>query len=257
MQALFARAVAGMPEAVVYVVDGDAEVRRLLRHGLAAVRMRAAFYPSAEAFLESCEPGGPGCLALELALPGMSGLELQALLREQDSPLSLLVMSSFGDAETAVRVLKAGASDYVTKPFSTQMLLQRIREANAESRRRCERQRIREEAVALVDRLTRREKDVLLGLLGGQGSKQIAASLKVSERTVETRRRRIREKTGFDSLADLALLRCFAGQESCPYVARCGRHALCTRFFDGDMAGAEDLAPRFRAPKPTPARFAG
>jgi two-component system, LuxR family, response regulator FixJ len=187
----------------VYVVDDDEAVRDSLALLLRSVGLRAIVFDSAQPFLEQIDVGQPGCLVLDIRMPGISGMELAQRLRERDCGLPIIFITGHGDVPMAVEAMKLGALDFLQKPFRDQELLDRIQQALARNEtdwiatrdRECIRQRLEE--------LTPREQQVLEQLLGGKPNKVIAADLELSQRTVEIHRARIMDKMQARSLAAL------------------------------------------------------
>ncbi len=120
-------------EPTVFVVDDDADVRRVLRRLITSVGLRVELYESANAFLETYKPGTPGCILLDIVMPGMSGLQLQKEMAKRNIKLPIIFLTSFGKVEVAVHAIKAGAVDFIEKPFNNQLLLDRIQQTLAKS----------------------------------------------------------------------------------------------------------------------------
>ncbi len=126
------------PEPTVFVVDDDADMRALLRKMITSVKLGTRMYDGAEAFLDDYDPKAPGCLLLDVRLPGMSGLELQDKLRDRGCDIPIIMITAYGDVPMAVGAIKTGAIDFLEKPFRQQLLLERIRaaiERDAKARR--------------------------------------------------------------------------------------------------------------------------
>lgn len=190
-------------EPCVYVVDDDEAVRSGLRMLLSSCGLRSEAHASALAFLDAVDPARPGCLLLDVRMPGMSGLELQEKLQQKGVLLPVIVLTGHGDVPMAVRAMKRGAFDFIQKPFNDQYLLDRINEALAldlHERRRREQQAVLRER---MERLSPRERDVLDRLVLGQANKVIAVELGISERTVELHRAHVMEKMQLRSVAQL------------------------------------------------------
>ncbi|MFN2110179.1 MAG: response regulator transcription factor [Anaerolineae bacterium] len=191
-------------EPTVFVVDDDPEVQNALRWLIQSVALPVETFGSAEGFVDAVGPDRPGCLVLDVRMPGMGGLRLLENLRSLEIQLPVIVLTGHGDVPLAVRAMKAGAIDFVEKPCADQDLLDRIysalqrdAELRAETARRAA---INEQLKAL----TPREREILDRLMKGQANKVIAAELAISERTVESHRRHIKEKMNVRSLAELA-----------------------------------------------------
>jgi len=192
-----------MEDATVYVVD-DVEVNRdLIIRLMNTVDMPTVSFASAQEFLDSYKPGLPGCLLLDLRMPGMSGLELQRQLVNQGIRIPIIFITAHSDAHIAVQAMKAGAFDFIQKPINPQMVLDLVYNALSESRRILDEQNEEHTINDLVDKLTPREREVLEMVVNGEANKSIAHSLSISERTVEVHRSRVMEKMGTPSLASL------------------------------------------------------
>lgn len=187
----------------VFVVDDDKAVRESLCWLIESVGMSVEAFSSAQTFLDAFDPERPGCLVVDVRLPGMSGLELQAKLAEDKHTLPVIIITGHGDVPSAVRAMKVGAIDFIEKPFSDQLLLERIRhavEVDAGNRRS------RHEQLDLVERLQRltpREKQVLDLVVSGQPNKQIAQELGLSPKTVEVHRANVMLKMRAKNVAHL------------------------------------------------------
>jgi two-component system response regulator FixJ len=154
-----------------------------------------------EVFLAAAQTFKPGCVLLDVRLPGMSGLEVQAQLHKMRNDLPVIVMTGEGDIQTAVRAMKGGAADFLEKPYSDHTLLRAI-EATFENEHRFNRDNEIEEATRRLSILSPREREVLDGLLAGQPNKLIAYQLGISVRTVEVHRARMMERLGMRQLAE-------------------------------------------------------
>ena len=188
---------------LVRIVDDDAGVRNALALLVRAGGFRVDSYPSAEAFLGDYDPDRPGCLVLDVRMPGMTGLQLQAFLHERDDPLPVIMVSGQGDIPMAVEAIRAGALDFIEKPLQIGKLLPLVQRAIAlDAELRAERAR-RSAAADRLSRLTPREREVLRGLVDGKLNKVIAAELGISTRTVELHHFHIMHKLGARSLSDL------------------------------------------------------
>jgi FixJ family two-component response regulator len=188
---------------VVFVIDDDTAVRDAVRDLLQSVGHAVETYVTGEDFLSRRDPQAPGCLVLDVRLPGTSGLELQKRLAAQKDRIPVIFISGYGDIPMAVQVMKAGAIDFLQKPFREQELLECVQAAL----RRDQAQRESEEQVASVlsgyRSLTKREKEIMKLVVTGQINKQIAAHVGLSEVTVKIHRAQVMHKMGTPSLADL------------------------------------------------------
>jgi len=190
-------------DAIVYIVDDDAPLRESLMNLLRSMGLRVAAFASAQEFLRSPRPDGPSCLVLDVRLPGLSGLELQQRLAEADLAMPIIFMTGHGDVPMTVQAMKAGAVEFLTKPFRDQELLDAIHQALARDRHARE-QRAQSEALRRRYRtLTPRERDVLALVVTGLLNKQIAGELGTSEATVKVHRQHVMAKMGAGSLAAL------------------------------------------------------
>ncbi len=189
--------------ATVFVVDDDANIRKALVLMLECVGLTAAAYPSAAAFLDAYRPEQPGCLVLDISMPGLNGLELQRILTEQQVHIPIIFLTGKADIPKAVSALKDGAVDFLEKPASDERLLRCVRNAIAIDAQNRQQEDWRILNLERVSRLTPRELEVLKLLVNGQSNNHIARSLQISKRTVEGHRFRIMEKMQADSLPDL------------------------------------------------------
>jgi len=191
---------------VVFVVDDDDDVRGAIMAVLEADGRTTSGYPSAEAFLQAFRPGAGDCLLVDAALPGISGVELLEQLRAAGHGLPVIVVTGQSDVPMAIRAMKAGASDFVEKPVSRPGLLASIVHALEGSRDAAKLTAWRDAAAAQVAGLTPRQREIMALVLAGHPSKNIAADLGISQRTVENHRASIMHKTGTNSLPALARL---------------------------------------------------
>ncbi|MGH9314819.1 MAG: response regulator transcription factor [Vicinamibacterales bacterium] len=193
-----------MPEdATVYVVDDDASVRTALRRLLGSVGFSCQTFGTAGEFLKAARTDGPQCLVLDVRLPGASGLDLQRELAGLERPLPIIFITGHRDIPVTVRAMKAGASEFLTKPIREQELLEAIRKALDRDR---EAHRQRSEGARLrrcYDDLTPRERQVMRLVVSGLLNKQVAAELGISEKTVKVHRAQVMQKMHAGSLAEL------------------------------------------------------
>lgn len=191
---------------IIYLVDDDASiltaVSRLLRAGDYTVKT----FPSADGFLKSFQRDAPGCVIVDLNMPGMSGLELQEALIEADISLSLIFLTGHGDIPTSVHAMRQGAEDFLTKPVKREKLFDAVQRALARNAGECERRAKLRELRSLFDTLTPREHEVLSHVVKGRLNKQIADDLNASERTIKAHRANFMAKLGVQSVAELTRL---------------------------------------------------
>ena len=187
----------------VFVVDDDHSVRRSVVRLLETAGLRVEGFSSAEAFLERERPGGPGCVVLDVRMPGMSGLELQRRLTVAGGPMAIVFITGHGDVPMNVEAMKAGAVDFLLKPFDDEALLAAIDRAVARDR---DQLRERQELNGLrtrYDRLTPRQQQVFAWMATGLPNKQIAAQLGTGEKNIKVHRARVMTTMQAGSLADL------------------------------------------------------
>ena len=192
-----------IPEPMVFVVDDDEAVRHFLRGLIASVDLRVQTYASAQEFLNAYQHESPGCLVLDIRMPGMSGLELQQELNARGIDLPIIVLTGHGSVQVAVHAMKAGAIDFIEKPFNNELLLDRIQKAVAKSVNAYEDRLKQDEILRRQNSLTPREHQVLDLVVAGESNKRIARRLQISDKTVEIHRANVMEKMQARSLADL------------------------------------------------------
>ena len=195
-----------MSEPIVHVIDDETDVRSAIALLLRSVGLKSRLYASAQEFLEERLPEGPACLVVDVRLPGMSGLDLQARLARLGRSLPGIVITGPGDVQRAVRAMRAGALDFIEKPFHDQQLLDRVHEALARSARAQDDTDEVARVRGLHASLTEREREILGYVVDGRANKVIADDLGLSIRTVETHRARIMSKLGATSLSHLVRL---------------------------------------------------
>jgi RNA polymerase sigma factor (sigma-70 family) len=187
----------------VFIVDDDPSIRFAMQALMDSVNLAHEIFASADEFLEKVTGQRPGCLVLDIRMPGLGGLELQEELIKRGNTVPIIFITGHGDVPMAVDAMQKGAVDFIQKPFRDQDLLDRIREAlNTDKERREEQQKHAEVADRLA-RLTNREREVFDLVVTGKPNKVIAYELGVSQRTVEIHRARVMEKMQARSLADL------------------------------------------------------
>ncbi len=195
----------------VYLVDDDDSVRRSVGFMLKTSGHKVESYVTGVEFLKEARSLEPGCVLLDIQMPEMDGLEVQAELRERGVPFPVVVMTGHGDVDVAVRAMKAGAVDFIEKPFAKEAMLQAIGEAFGRLDKSSEKSKRREEAELLVNGLTPREHEVLIGLTKGHPNKTIGYDLDISPRTVEIHRANLMKKLGVFNLSDLLRIAFAAG----------------------------------------------
>jgi len=197
------RALASAEEPIVFVIDDDASMREALRGLFRSVGLRVEVFGSASEFLKSKLPDVASCLILDIRLPRRSGLEFQADLVEAGIHIPIIFMTGHGDIPMSVTAMKAGALDFLTKPFRDQDMLDAVARAIERDRKRREVEKSLSNLRALFETLTPREREVLALVAAGLMNKQIAAELGLAEITVKLHRGHIKKKMGARSLADL------------------------------------------------------
>src|SRR6202451_324174 len=188
---------------IVFVVDDDASVRDAVKRLIASVGLRVETFGSTREFLSARRPEAPACLVLDVRLPDVSGLELQRDLAAANVHIPIIFITGHADVPMTVRAMKAGAVEFLTKPFRGQELLDAIQEAIAKDRMAWNERAQMADLRARYNTLTPREKEVLILVASGLLNKQIGAELGTSELTIKTHRGRVMQKMGADSLADL------------------------------------------------------
>ncbi len=187
----------------VFVVDDDESIRESLRRLLESVGLQVEPYPDAEAFLTHYDSGRPGCLVLDIRMPGMSGMELQEKLVREGIEIPTIVVSGHADVETAVRAMRTGAVDFFLKPYEPAALIERVRNALALDAEKRGVPAEHAELAARVDFLSSREREVMDLMLAGKSSKEIAFALKLSSKTVDVHRHNIMMKLQVNSTLEL------------------------------------------------------
>lgn len=191
---------------LVYIVDDDLAVREALRSMIRSVGLRCETFASAHEFLRHSRADGPACLVLDVMLPDLSGLELSAELAKVRAEIPTVFMTGHGTIPMSVRAMKAGAVEFLTKPFSGDDLLSAIHQALARDRVARAGRAAEDTVRAQLGKLTARERDVLELVAAGRLNKEIAAKLGIVEQTVKQHRGRIMRKLGARSVADLVRL---------------------------------------------------
>jgi FixJ family two-component response regulator len=190
-------------EPTVFIVDDDDAVRRFLTGLIQSIDLKVEAYASAKDFLDAYQPGRPGCLLLDVRMPGMSGLELQRELSERSIELQVVILTGHGNVPVAVQAMKAGAVDFIEKPFNNELLLDRIQTAVAQSLRSDSEREKHGETLRRLGTLTPRERQVFDLVISGETNKSIAHRCTISEKTVEIHRANVMRKMRAKSLASL------------------------------------------------------
>jgi FixJ family two-component response regulator len=197
------QALASDEQPIVYVVDDDEAIRRSLANLFQSVSLQVQVFGSAFELLQAALPDVASCLVLDIRLPGVSGLDFQNELAKANVRVPIIFMTGHGDIQMTVKAMKAGAIDFLTKPFRQQEMLDAVATAIARDRKRRKEEKILASAQALFETLTPRERDVLALVAAGLMNKQIAAEIGIAEITVKIHRGHIMRKMRTKSLADL------------------------------------------------------
>ena len=192
-----------LKEATVFVVDDDSDIRASLNRLLQSVKLPVELFESAERFLESGKAHAPGCLLLDVRMPGMDGLELLEHLNNIRVHPPVILLTGHGDVPMVLRALKAGALDFIEKPANHQRLIETVRRALEVDRVQRFREDQRNHFQTALAALSTREREVLGRMVAGVINKVIAQDLGISERTLEKHRKHVLEKMGMRSLAEL------------------------------------------------------
>lgn len=195
----------------VFIVDDDPGVCKLWRLLIESAGFTVKTYTTATEFLADYDPRQPGCLVLDVQLPDVSGLEVQRKLSTELEGLPIIFVSGYGNVPLAVSAMREGAVDFLEKPISARLLLDRVREAIETDRATREQRQEKLRATDLMKRLTPRETQVMELVASGRTNKEIASTLTLSTKTVEVHRARIMEKLRVKSVADLVRLRVASG----------------------------------------------
>lgn len=191
---------------LVYVVDDDEMVREIIVEIVQSVGLRVVAISSADHFLQEYQPGTPGCVVTDVRMPGMSGIELAEALGAMSDAIPVIVMTAFSDVDMAVKCMKNGAFDFITKPFREQRILDSIQKAILEDSNRRSGAARRAEAECCLAKLTARESEVLSLVMESKINKVIASDLSLSVKTVDFHRANIMKKLGVESTVELTKL---------------------------------------------------
>jgi FixJ family two-component response regulator len=203
-------------QARVFIVDDDPGVRQMIARMVRSVGLQSETFACVHDFLAEWDPSQPGCLVLDVRMPGESGLDLQDRLVQIGASLPIVFVSGHGNVPISVRAMKHGAVDFLEKPFDDQALLDAIHTALARDAGRRASDSLRADARARVARLTPREREVMALVVAGGANKQIAAQLGTSEQTIKMHRGRVMTKMAADSVAELVMLAQLAGVIASP-----------------------------------------
>lgn len=190
-------------EPTVFVVDDESSVRTSLQWLLESIRLKVETFESAEAFLAKLQGDRPGCIVLDVRMPGMSGPELMDRLKELHVSMPIIFLSAHGDVPLAVRTMKGGALDFLQKPYNNQQFLERVRHALDLDAKNRSLRRQQGDTATRIDGLSGREREILDLVVEGQSNKVIGRSLGISYKTVEAHRARLMRKMGVASFAEL------------------------------------------------------
>ncbi|MCP4696729.1 MAG: response regulator transcription factor [Gammaproteobacteria bacterium] len=194
-------------EPTVYIVDDEESIRKALSFLMKTAGVKARTYASAEEFLQAyaspASSASSGCLLLDVRMPGMDGLELQSVLNKKQIKLPVIIITGHADIRMAVQAMRAGAVDFIEKPFDPELLLQRVQECMDKSKNIRKKHDQHTEIAERLASLSKREREVMQQLVEGKANKVIAAELYISARTVEVHRARVMSKLQAKSLSDV------------------------------------------------------
>ncbi|WP_213268810.1 response regulator [Hyphomonas sp.] len=196
---------------LIHLVDDDEAIRHSASFMLRHSGFRVKTYVDGVAFLEQVEEAEKGCILLDVQMPRMDGLQVQEALNERGVAMPVIVLTGHGDVAVAVRAMKAGAVDFVEKPYAKQTLVDALTRAFERLEARRKEEVLADESRGLIEHLTPREREVLNGLVSGQTNKEIAISLDISPRTVEIHRANVMEKMGASNLSTVLRIAFAAG----------------------------------------------
>ncbi len=194
---------ADVPEPMVYIIDDDQDLCDSLTWLLDSVQLQSQIFHSATEFLNTPRPNRPACLILDIRMRGMSGLQLQQQLNQQNSQLPIIFMSGHGDIPMSVHAMKAGAFDFLEKPFNPQHMLNQVQACLQRAEHDFIAEEKRQQQMLKLKSLSPRENEIIHLLVDGLSSKHIAQQLNISHKTVEIHRSHIRQKLGTESIAQL------------------------------------------------------
>lgn len=195
-----------MDKPIVHIIDDDASVRKSLRWLVESIGLKVCCYDSAHSFEKDYQTSAPGCLVLDVRMPGISGLDLQEKISGGSLPLPIIIVTGHADVPMAIRAMKNGAFDFIEKPYNDQHLLDRVQEAIRQSTTSHSAGIRQQDTQQRINSLTPREKEVMDYVTEGYSNKQIAAQLNLSIKTIETHRAKVMSKMKADSLTALIKL---------------------------------------------------
>jgi len=190
-------------EPTVFIVDDDSSVLKGISRLMKSVKLNEKTYSSAQDFLDSYKPEQPGCLLIDMRMPGISGLELQEILHSMNILIPTIIITGYGEVTDAVQAMKNGAIDFIEKPFKGQHLLDQVHKAIAEDAQIRKKQAQQQVVSASLALLTAREREVMDLVIAGKANKVIALELGLSMKTVEFHRAHVMKKMKADSVAEL------------------------------------------------------
>ena len=194
------------PEPTVFVVDDDAAVRDSLRWLVSSVQLPVKTFETADAFLAELTPRALGCVLIDVRMPGMSGLQLQEVLKERAADLAVIIVTAHADVPMAIRAMKAGAVEFIEKPFNDQQVIELIAAAIAKNAAALRTLEQSHEIQRRLESLTARESQVFQRIVAGHPNKVIAHDLKLSQKTIEIHRAKVMRKMRAKSFADLVTM---------------------------------------------------
>lgn len=201
-------------DAIVFIVDDDASVRDSLRWLIESVQLQVQCYGTAQEFLNGYKNQQTGCVVLDVRMPGLSGLDLQEVLRQQDFVLPVIIITGHADVPMAVRAFKSGVFDFIEKPFNDQHLIDRIHQAIEKSRSQKVNLQRRQDARDRLQKLSSREIQVLDCIVSGCSNKTMARELDISVKTIETHRANLMSKMQASSVSELVRIALLAERDS-------------------------------------------
>jgi FixJ family two-component response regulator len=201
-------------DAIVFIVDDDASVRDSLRWLIESVQLQVECYGTAQEFLNGYKNQQTGCVVLDVRMPGLSGLDLQEVLRQQDFVLPVIIITGHADVPMAVRAFKSGVFDFIEKPFNDQHLIDRIHQAIEKSRSQKVNLQRRQDARDRLQKLSSREIQVLDCIVSGCSNKTMARELDISVKTIETHRANLMSKMQASSVSELVRIALLAERDS-------------------------------------------